>query len=130
VSARILVVDDDPTNLKLARRVLEGGGYRVETAPDVASALAAADRFRPHLVLTDIELPGEDGRVLARRLRARADGGGGLAVVALSGHPERDAADFDGWLRKPVEPDALLAAIGGFIASVSRRSLEGGGGAS
>jgi two-component system cell cycle response regulator DivK len=56
-----LIMDDNPANLKLARVVLIGAGYEVRTAADAEKALAALERFRPRLILMDLQLPGMDG---------------------------------------------------------------------
>ncbi|MBL9039004.1 MAG: response regulator, partial [Archangium sp.] len=66
----ILVVDDNPTNLKLARVLLVGEGYRVETANDAEEALQLLERIQPRLILMDLQLPGMDGLELTRRLKA------------------------------------------------------------
>src|SRR6202140_1309448 len=65
----ILIVDDNPTNLKLARVVLAAEGYEVRVAVDAEEALALLDSFHPRLILMDLQLPGMDGLTLTRRLK-------------------------------------------------------------
>jgi len=110
---RVLVVDDerdaaDSLAILLARR-----GFEVERAYGAAQALEVAGRLRPTVVLTDLVLGTEEGEALARALRA--SGLAPLRIVALSGRaPEESGAEpglFDGFVRKPVDLDALLALL-------------------
>src|SRR6266508_657806 len=70
--AHILVVDDDEPIAASVRRALEYEGYRVSLAADGPSAIEAADRMEPDLVVLDVMLPGIDGMTVCRRLRADA----------------------------------------------------------
>jgi two-component system, cell cycle response regulator DivK len=65
----ILVVDDDQSNLKLARFVLEADGFRVEEAVDAVSAFEVLKTCDPSMIVMDIQLPGMDGWELTRRLK-------------------------------------------------------------
>jgi CheY-like chemotaxis protein len=67
---RALIVDDQPTNLKLLVYLLSSKGYEVETAGDARSALEVLRRFKPRLILMDLQLPGMDGLALTRQLKA------------------------------------------------------------
>jgi PAS domain S-box-containing protein len=110
---RVLVVDDDRDAADSLAILLARRGFEVERAYAVPAALEVAARFRPHAVLTDLELGGgDDGASLARALRAselRA------RILAVSGRTLEEAgaddAPFDGALRKPVDLDALLALL-------------------
>ncbi len=117
----ILVVDDHPINLKVARVLLEAEGYAVRTAGDAEEALRVLETFSPRLILMDLQLPGVDGLTLTRRLKAdpaRRD----VVIVALtayamSGDRERAlAAGCDGYIAKPLDPDALPGLIEGYLA--------------
>ena len=100
-SEAILVVDDSPQIRTLVRDVLEMHGYRVFEAPNARDALEIAGRPGVHfdLLLTDIEIPGMNGRELADTLSARQPG---LKVVFVSGHGS------DELTRHGVSPGAAL----------------------
>lgn len=68
---RILVVDDEPSILHLARRILEGAGYQVQTASSGEAALEAITSASPRLVITDLKMPGMSGIELMRKVRAQ-----------------------------------------------------------
>ena len=112
--AHILVVDDDPDALSLARGVLSQAGWRVSVADTVADALAIARRDPPQCVVSDVMMPGDDGFALLEVLRAEQPevpvilmtGYGGLddAVRAVSSGAER-------YLPKPARPGALRDAV-------------------
>ena len=109
---RILVVDDDPLNLKVTRLLLVGEGYEVRTAEDSQEALAILDVFRPHLILMDIRMPGMDGLELTRRLRADP-AMQGVIIVALTAYAMRvdeeraREAGCDGYIAKPIDTRGL-----------------------
>ena len=104
----ILIVEDNEKNLKLARDVLRFHGYRTVEATDGESAIAMSLEHRPALILMDIQLPGIDGIVAMRRIRAdeRTKHIPTIALTAsvMSGDRERfDDAGFDGFIAKPIE---------------------------
>jgi CheY-like chemotaxis protein len=112
----ILIVDDNPQNLKLVRVLLSGEGYAVSTARDAEEALTVLASFRPRLILMDLQLPGMDGLELTRRLKAdpqRRD----IIVVALTAYAMKGdeekarAAGCDDYIAKPIDTDALAAMI-------------------
>ena len=88
----ILIVDDHPTNLKLARVLLSAEGYEVRTAEDAQQALALLAEFHPRLILMDIQLPGMDGLELTRRLKsdpATKD----IIIIALTAYAMKGDAE-------------------------------------
>jgi CheY-like chemotaxis protein len=112
----ILIVDDNPTNLKLARVVLEGEGYPVETADNAEAALRALELVHPSIVLMDLQLPGMDGLELTRRLRANARWQEtwivALTAYAMKGDEEKALlAGCDAYLTKPLDLDVFSATI-------------------
>jgi two-component system, cell cycle response regulator len=70
MSGLILLVDDNPINLKLASEVLTAGGYRTVTAADAEEARELLDTLLPDLILMDIALPGMDGLSLTKLIKA------------------------------------------------------------
>ena len=115
---RILVVDDEPDSREMLAVLLEGLHAVVEAVPSVREALAAFERQRPDVILSDIGMPQEDGFVLVRKIRARpAAAGGNTPVVALTAgaRPEDRTralrAGFDIHLAKPVQVSELVAVI-------------------
>lgn len=117
----ILIVDDNPLNVKLARIVLERAGHRVADAEDAMAALTFVAGARPALVLLDIALPGMDGIELTRRLREMPALDGmpivALTAQAMDGDRERIlAAGCDGYLAKPFDTRSLAAEIASHLA--------------
>jgi two-component system CheB/CheR fusion protein len=116
VRKRVLVVDDNEDSSRSLSRLLTLAGHETEVAADGRSAVEAARRFRPDVVLLDIRLPDIDGYELAERLRSER-GFEKVAIVAITGMnpsrpPERaHKARIDHHLTKPVEVDRLLAII-------------------
>ena len=110
--AHVLIIDDNPVNLKLTRLTLEGSGYRLTTAASAEAALDLLAQLTPELALVDIELPGMDGLQLIRILRSRPETChmGVMAVTALiSADDERRALNTgcDAFVRKPIDTRAL-----------------------
>lgn len=122
VGRRVLVVDDDADALELARIVLEEAGAEVLRASSSADALAVLVALTVDAVLTDIELPGDDGYQLLRRVRALGGGAAAtpiLAFTALASEVDRDralAAGFTRHLAKSILPHQLVRAVEGVVA--------------
>lgn len=108
----VLVVDDNPTNLKLVAYLLQAKGYDVRTAMDAEGALSAIANERPALILMDLQLPGMDGLELTRQLKAAPETRGIVVIAvtayAMKGDEERAlAAGCDDYVPKPVDTRAL-----------------------
>ena len=118
--ARILVVDDDPQLRSLLLLVLEGEGYQVTLAPDAPSAVKEIEAGTSDLVVLDVSLGADDGRMVLARIRDMGD----LPVILISG--KGDTADrvlglrlgADDFLAKPFSPVELVARV----ETVLRRS--------
>ena len=112
--ARILVVDDDPGLLRLLTIRLRAESYDVEAVESAAQALAAASRFRPDLVITDLRMDHMDGIGLLKELQNRWPG---LKVIILTAHGTiPDAVQATqmgafGFLTKPVDKQELLDQV-------------------
>jgi CheY-like chemotaxis protein len=105
---RILIVDDNPVNLKLAASVLEFAGYEIVAAVDANQALDVIRQTPPDLILMDIGLPGMDGFTLTRQLKAdpvtRHIGIVALTASAMKGDDQKaKAAGCDGYITKPID---------------------------
>jgi len=117
----ILVVDDNPTNVKLVRHLLSKRGYRVRTAGDAPAALAVLQEDAPRLVLMDIQLPGMDGLELTRHIK-REPRTQDVVVVAVTAFAMKGDAEkarqagCDGYITKPIDTRAFPGLIEGFLA--------------
>jgi len=104
----VLIVEDNPRNLKLVRDVLDHVGYRTLEAGTAEEGLALARERQPEVILMDIQLPGLDGVEALTRLRAEPATAGirVVAVTAMAMKQDRErflAAGFDGYLEKPID---------------------------
>jgi two-component system cell cycle response regulator DivK len=123
----ILIVDDNPANLKLARILLSEEGYEVRTALDAEEALRVLEGFMPRLILMDVQLPGMDGLELTRRLKS-SERTRDIVIVALTayamkGDEERTtSAGCDGYVSKPIDVDRLPVLIAELLARPLRAS--------
>jgi CheY-like chemotaxis protein len=112
----ILVVDDNPTNLKLACYVLECEGYTVLCAGDACEAQKVIRQSPPDLILMDIQMPGMDGLSLTRLLKAdpvyRHIRIVALTSFAMKGDDEKArSAGCDGYITKPIDTVKLPLQI-------------------
>ena len=116
----ILIVDDNPVNLKLIRVLLAGEGYDVRTAADAEEAMQVLKEASPHLILMDVQLPGIDGLELTRRLKTDPATRDikilGLTAYAMKGDEEKIlAAGCDGYIAKPIDTRTLPRVIGHYL---------------
>jgi two-component system alkaline phosphatase synthesis response regulator PhoP len=111
--AKILIVDDEPSIVKLVTAYLEPEGYQVYTAADGPSGLKAARAYKPDLVVLDVMLPGMDGIELLSRLRRES----GVYVILLTAKTEETdkivglSVGADDYVTKPFSPRELVARI-------------------
>jgi two-component system alkaline phosphatase synthesis response regulator PhoP len=109
----ILVVDDEPGVVKLARDYLEKAGFQVHSAGDGNTALAAARHAKPDLVVLDLGLPGMDGLDVCRALRRESD----VPIIMLTARVEEPdrliglEIGADDYITKPFSPRELVARV-------------------
>lgn len=125
MSARILIVDDNPVNLKLATDVLEMEGYAVEKAVDAEQAQEMLRSTTPDLILMDIALPGMDGLTLTRKLKAdqrlKHVPVVAMTAFAMKGDEQKALdAGCDGYITKPIDTRKLPEQIAAFL----RRNVD------
>ncbi len=122
MTARILLVEDDPVSRDLLASLLVSRGYEVDTADDGFSGLKLAQDSAYDLVFVDYHLPEMDGYAFARLMRSLAEKGGyPLKMIAITadrfGLAARRGVDavFDKLLTKPIDPDALYECVDGVL---------------
>lgn len=112
----ILIVEDNPANMKLASFLLEHAGYGVLQAGNAVEGIALARAHFPSLILMDIQLPGMDGLEATRIIKADVLLRG-IKVVALTAFAMKDdeqrilAAGCDAYIAKPIQYRAFLAEV-------------------
>jgi CheY-like chemotaxis protein len=124
----VLIVDDNPQNLKLARVILVSEGYDVRTAVDAEEALRVLETFAPRLILMDLQLPRMDGLELTRRIKADPRHRNTIVIAltayAMKGDDEKAfAAGCDGYMTKPIDTDALPRVVAGRLAERVARGV-------
>lgn len=125
--SRVLIVDDNPTNLKLVSYLVKSHGHDVATASDAEAALDSIANQRPTLILMDLQLPGIDGLELTRRLKAdpatRSIPIIALTAYAMKGDLEKAlAAGCDDYVTKPIDTRTLPDVIARHVARAERIS--------
>jgi two-component system cell cycle response regulator DivK len=118
--SRILVVEDNPKNLKLVRDVLTYSGYDVIEATSGEDGVRLAGEQSPDLILMDLQLPGIDGAEALRQIRANGKNSGVtvVAVTAFAMNDDRNrafASGFDGYVEKPISVRGLSDQIRDFL---------------
>lgn len=116
--AKVLVIEDNPANMKLARFLLDKAGHTVLLADRAEAGIALAQDERPDLILLDIQLPGIDGLAAARLLKAHVRTSDipvfAFTGLAMKGDREKIfASGFDGYITKPIDVSLFLEQIAG-----------------
>ncbi len=116
----ILIVEDNPTNLKLAKLLLTVEGYEVQTAMDATEALKILATFRPRLILMDLQLPGKNGLDLTHELKSDPKFKDifivALTAYAMKGDDEKArAAGCDGYMTKPISVATFPKEIANYL---------------
>jgi two-component system cell cycle response regulator len=120
MSARILIIEDNATNVELMVYLFRAFGYDPVTAGDGEAGLEAVHREPFDLVICDVQMPGVDGYELARRLKGHPTFRSIplVAVTAMAMVGDRDralAAGFDGYIAKPINPETFIKQVESFV---------------
>jgi PAS domain S-box-containing protein len=125
---QVLVVDDDPDARELISTILEQRGARVTTVPSATEALDSMARLRPDVIISDIEMPYEDGYTLIKKIRQLDPRyGGRTPAAALTAYARTEdrmralLAGFQIHLPKPVEPAELVAVVANLAERAGRQ---------
>lgn len=119
--ARILIVEDNPANMKLASILLERVGHTALCAVDAENGMAVARAELPDLILMDVQLPGMDGLTATARLK-QAPATAAIPVIALTALAMKEdeekalAAGCDAYISKPLRYQELYATIDALLA--------------
>jgi CheY-like chemotaxis protein/HPt (histidine-containing phosphotransfer) domain-containing protein/anti-sigma regulatory factor (Ser/Thr protein kinase) len=124
----VLLVEDNPTNRRVAELFLERAGCNVLQAMDGAEALALLKVRGVDLVLMDVQMPVMDGLEATRRIRAEIAGGGRIPIVGLTASALKEqvedcrAAGMDDVIAKPIERERLEAALERYAPAIGTRT--------
>lgn len=112
----ILLIEDDPTDMKLLRIVLQAGGHTIRELVCAEDAIRAIKAHRPELIVADLKLPNMDGLALVRQLKLDPETSG-VPIVAVTAAPEvfsratALAAGCDAFIVKPVDTRVLVQQL-------------------
>lgn len=128
---KILVVDDNDTNLYLIRFILEKGGHEVIEARDGLEGVKLALEEKPDLIIMDIQLPGIDGMEATRRIRA-SEAAGKVPIIALTSFAmpvDKElalAAGCNSYLTKPIDIQAFITEVNRYLVEMQNKAVESG----
>jgi two-component system cell cycle response regulator len=131
MGARILIIEDNPTNLELMGYLLKASGHTVLTAMDGEEGLEAMHREVPDLIVCDVQIPKFDGYEVAKQLKNHPSLRQIplIAVTALAMVGDRDkmlTAGFDGYISKPINPETFVRELEAFLSSTGHRPRNPG----
>ena len=116
MTQKVLIIEDDAVQIRLLTVRLKAAGYAVAVASDAVQSVGAVRRERPDIVLLDIGLPGGDGYLVLKRLKALVHISA-VPIIAVSGRAaetERQRmldAGADDYFQKPIDGDRLVARM-------------------
>ena len=128
--ARILIIDDNPVNLRLVSLILQNENHEIDHAADAEQALELLERVIPELVLVDIALPGMDGLSLTRKLKADSRFKS-VPVVALTAFAMKDdeekayLAGCDDFVTKPIDTRQFPIQVAKWLGLRARWEKDG-----
>ncbi len=125
MSARILIIEDNPANLELMSYLLNVYGYTLMIALSAEEGLELIYDELPDLIVCDIQLPGMDGYVFASMIKAEKEFQAiplvAVTAVAMVGDRDRIlAAGFNGYISKPIDPETFVPQIEAFLSAKTR----------
>jgi CheY-like chemotaxis protein len=126
---RILIIEDDPTSLKLTSEVLQSGGHVVMLATSADQAIVSIRAVTPDCILVDLRLPGIRGLSVVRQCREEASTES-IPIIAITGYPDKyskgDAinAGCDAYITKPVNTRTLLPEIEAVVLARTYQTLN------
>ncbi len=132
-AARILLVEDNEINRRIASAMLKSLGYGQDSAIDGFAALEAIGRDSYDLILMDCQMPGMDGFEATRKIRAAESGTRHIPIVALTANTAAEdrarclAVGMDDYLSKPIRPDALRVTLAKWLTAVAEVANAGTG---
>jgi CheY-like chemotaxis protein len=119
---KIMIVEDNPVNLKLTSDLLELEGFEVTRCCDAEIALKSLESFLPDLILMDVALPGMDGLTLTRKLKAN-ERTKGIKIIALTAFAMKSdksrtlEAGCDGYITKPIDTRKFVSQITSILST-------------
>jgi CheY-like chemotaxis protein len=116
----ILIIDDNPLNLKLMKRLLEVEHYQVLTVKTAEETLTLLERFHPRLILVDFQMPGLDGLELTRLIRSNSKNQDIFIVMVTSDDQKGEEgkakdAGCDGYIIKPIDIKTFPGLVADFL---------------
>jgi two-component system cell cycle response regulator DivK len=129
IMKKILVVDDNETNLYLIRFILQKSGHEVIEARDGLEGVKLALEEKPDLVIMDIQLPGIDGHEATRRIRGK-ESEENLPIIALTSFAmpiDKElslAAGCNSYLTKPIDVQTFVAEVNRYLAEMQNKAVE------
>jgi len=125
MTAHLLIIEDNPTNMELAEYLLRFAGYTPTKAYDGAAGLQLIEAQRPDLVICDLQMPVLDGYEVLQRVRSTPaiQHLVVVAVTALSMPGDKArvlAAGFNGYLSKPIDPETFVAELEAYLPAELR----------
>jgi CheY-like chemotaxis protein len=117
MTARVLVVEDDPDLAALEADVLQESGHEVEIASNGREALEAVQRAAPDLIVLDMKMPVMGGREFAEEYRKREGKTAPIVVVTAADDAQRRAAEVgaSAWIGKPFDPEVLVEKVASLL---------------
>lgn len=125
----MLIIDDQPQNLKLAKVLFTAHGYQVRTAEHAEQAMLLLESFTPAVILMDLQLPGMDGLALTRKLKGDPRTSR-IVIIALTAYAMKGdaarayAAGCDGYAPKPIDVKTLPDLVERVVASAPRSTAN------